>query len=147
MTKYTSIDNILADGIIDSTILEARKNSVAILQHKFVEYSKGEYVTIGYPVLKMFLNPRGTMQGGFITAAFDNTFGTMVTFEKQTLRVATLNININFHCPILENDILYVTVYLKACGKSIVSLYGEGFNENGNLIATATSILKVFNSR
>jgi len=49
-------------------------NCFNFMQGQIIEFS-GERMTIAFPVLESYLNPGGSMQGGFITAAFDNVFG------------------------------------------------------------------------
>jgi acyl-coenzyme A thioesterase PaaI-like protein len=46
------------------------------MQGEFVEFSQGDkYLFSRFPVLERYCNPYGTMQGGMIAAAIDNTFG------------------------------------------------------------------------
>jgi acyl-coenzyme A thioesterase PaaI-like protein len=40
-----------------------------------VDFVDGESLTMRFPVLARWQNPLGTMQGGFIAAALDNTIG------------------------------------------------------------------------
>jgi acyl-coenzyme A thioesterase PaaI-like protein len=50
-------------------------NCFRFMQGRVVEYLPQERLTVAFPVLDEYLNPAGSMQGGFITAAFDNVFG------------------------------------------------------------------------
>ena len=48
----------------------------AAMHGEFLEYDQVNNVLINrFPVLKDFLNPYGTMQGGMVAAAVDNTLG------------------------------------------------------------------------
>jgi acyl-CoA thioesterase FadM len=60
--------------------------------------------------------------------------------------MATIDMCINYHKPIFENDRLEVIVCLKSLGKTIASLTGEGFDKEKNLIATASTNIMLLNS-
>ena len=46
------------------------------MQAEFVDYDPvGQRLTARFPVCEIYLNPYGTMQGGMIAAAIDNTLG------------------------------------------------------------------------
>lgn len=105
--------------------------------------SSTEYeFSVVYPVLEKYLNPLNSMQGGLITAAFDNTFGGLVVHALKK-PAASININTTYHKPIYADDELLVKVEIKSAGSSIVYMTGEGRNRNGDLIASATSNLKI----
>ncbi|MCX5780636.1 MAG: PaaI family thioesterase [Firmicutes bacterium] len=136
MVVYKDIESMLADGIV------APRQSppcVEIMQREFVEYVVGSSLTCAYPVLPMYSNPRRSMQGGFICAAFDNTFGMLVYLTAKTLDMATVDLDVNYHKPIFENDKLVVTVALKSLGKTIIHIVGEARNRENELIASATT--------
>lgn len=136
MTIYTDLEKMMADGIVGE---RTEPNCVTIMQREFVEYVVGKSVTYEFPVLEFYSNPRKSMQGGFIGAAFDNTFGTLVYLVTKRLNMATIDMKITYHKPIYENDRLVVTVHLKSLGKTIIHLVGEAFDSLGNLIASATT--------
>jgi uncharacterized protein (TIGR00369 family) len=79
------------------------------------------------------------MQGGFIGAAFDNTFGMLVYLLTKNLAMATIDLNVNYHKPIFESDKLEVTASLKSLGKTIIHMAGEARNRENELIASATT--------
>jgi acyl-coenzyme A thioesterase PaaI-like protein len=110
-----------------------------IMQPQFVEYVEGESFTYIYPVLEMYLNPRRSMQGGFIAAAFDNAFGALVYLTTGRLEMASVDMHVNYQRPIFENDRLTVTVFLKAKGRTMVHASGEACDQSGCLIATAAT--------
>lgn len=136
MTVYTDLESIRADGILEE---RAEPNCVICMQSEFVEYVVGKSVTFAYPVLEMYSNPRKAMQGGFIGAAFDNTFGAIVYLTTKTMNMATVDMNVTYHKPIYENDRLMVSVFLKSLGKTIIHLTGEAYDIKQNLIASATT--------
>jgi acyl-coenzyme A thioesterase PaaI-like protein len=137
MVKYNDLESMIKDGIIGKD--RAQPNCVTLMQQEFVEYVVGERLTHAYPVLDIFSNPRGGMQGGFISAAFDNTFGAMVVLLINHLEIVTVDLNVNFHKPIYLNDKLIVTAYIKSQGNTRIHLIGDAYDGNKNLIATATA--------
>ena len=137
MNKYTDFESMVADGIVEKT--DIRVNCVELMKREFVEYVVGESLTCAYPVLKIYSNMRKSMQGGFISAAFDNTFGALVYFFTKKAEMASIDLYVNYHRPIFENDKLTVTAYLKSKGKTIIHLVGEAYNMENKLIATSNT--------
>ena len=117
-------------------------NCWSFMKPEFVEYVEGASLTMAFPVLEVYSNPRGTMQGGFMTAAFDNTFGSLLQMETRRRDMASIDIHINFQRPIFVGDVLLVRAYVKSIGQTLAHLYGEGTDRSqGRLIATAVSNL------
>jgi len=145
MTRYTSIQSLWEAGIIEKNYTPA--NCVLLMQREFVEYVTGESATYAYPALEIFSNHRKTMQGGFISAAFDNTFGVLVVLDMKQYEMASIDLHVNYHRPIMENDKLTVKVYFQSKGRNIVSMAGEAHNNAGMLIATATTNIMLLNPR
>ena len=137
MKKYTDYQSMVRDGLIRPEMLEKWPNCIKIMKTRLVEYIPGEHLTLVSPVLKMFLNPSGSMQGGFIGAAFDNAFGLLIFLTTRERNIPTVDLNVNFHRPILGNDELFIKATIKHLGKTIVQAAGEGFNKDNQLIATA----------
>jgi len=144
MQIYTDLESMIADGIIQG---RANPNCVEIMQQQFVEYIVGQSLTCDYPVLEIYSNPRKAMQGGFISAAFDNTFGLLVYLATNRLDMATIDMDVNYHRPIFENDKLTVTVYIRSLGKTIIHLIGEAFNSDKQIIASATTNVTLLNDK
>jgi len=136
MKVYTDLESMLADGIIQE---RPEPNCVKLMQREFIEYVAGKSVTCAFPVLDIYSNPRKGMQGGFIGAAFDNTFGMLVYFITQKMTMVTIDMNITYHRPIYEKNRLIVTVYIRSLGKTIMHLAGEAYDNENNLIASATT--------
>lgn len=141
---YTDMQALVADGFVKE---EDGVQCVQVMQQEFIEYVVGGSLTCAYPVLEMYSNPRKAMQGGFIAAAFDNTFGALVYFTTKRLDMATIDMDVNYHKPIYENDELTVKVEIKSLGKSIVHLLGEAYDGQKNLVATATTNIYLLNSQ
>ncbi|HWP97859.1 MAG TPA: PaaI family thioesterase [Syntrophomonadaceae bacterium] len=133
MERYTDIEALRARFPIPTA------NCKETMQPEFVEYVEGESLTYNYPVLEIYSNPRKSMQGGFIGAAFDNTFGGLVILSTGRYEIATVDLCVSYHCPIFENDVMMVRVNMKSLGKTIAYLTGEAFDSRGRLIASATT--------
>lgn len=144
MKRYTSYGEMIEDKLISGKNVLDQPPCVAVMKPSFKEYIPGESVTFIYPVLNEFLNPRQTMQGGFIAAAFDNVLGTLAFLESKTMSLATADLAVYFHRPAMAGDNLTITAYLKHKGRNIVFLSGEAFNSSGKLVATATTSLVSF---
>lgn len=108
-----------------------------LLQGVLVEIVAGERVTHVFPVLERFTNVVGSMQGGFITAAFDNVFGHLGYMMSNGRQIATLDISTTYLRPIFPGDKLRVSVILKHCGKTVAYMEGEATNLEGQIIACA----------
>ncbi len=110
----------------------------ASMQASLLEYDSNQ-VTVAIPVLGSYLNPAGTMQGGFITAAFDNVFGPLSLLATGTPHTATLNIVTTYHRPIFEGDSLVITATVKNLGNTSIYMAAEAYNKEGKHIASASS--------
>ena len=71
--------------------------SFSIMQAEIIEYDESKAsLTIQMPVLEIFLNPFGTMQGGMIVAAMDNAIGSL------SMLVAPLNMTRNIESKLIK---------------------------------------------
>lgn len=78
------------------------------------------------------------MQGGIITAAFDNVFGPLCWLTTGTPATAMVSINTTYHRPIFAADELKVVASVKYKGKTAIQLAAEAFNGQDKLVAAAT---------
>ena len=106
---------------------------------RFEEHIAGKSISFSFPVKEEYLNPGKTMQGGFITAAFDNVFGPLSVLEMGTFFSAAVNINTSYHRPVFLGDEIKVTAYVKAKGKKKLHMVAEAYNKEGKIVASATS--------
>lgn len=108
------------------------------MRGRVIDYKAGQSMTVVFPVLKEYSNPAGSMQGGFITAAFDNVFGPLSHSVMKSL-TTTVDINTSFHRPIFYGDELLIIASLKSKGKRVLHMTGEACNSKNQLIATANT--------
>lgn len=100
---------------------------------------------VEFDINERFTNPTGHIQGGILTAALDAVMGPcngMVLEDDQF--APTLNINVSFIKPALPGKFTGKARVVRQ-GMSICFLAGELYNENNELIATATATAKVIN--
>lgn len=110
---------------------------VETLQGRATEVVPNEKVTHIFPVQEQFCNVVGSMQGGFITAAFDNVFGHLGYLISGDQQIASLDISTSFHRPIFPGDELRITVHLRYRGKMAAYMEGQAVNKQDKLIASA----------
>lgn len=146
MKKYTSYEQMIEDRVITGKNVQEEPPCVAVMKPTFKEYIPGESVTYIYPVLNQFLNPKKTMQGGFIAAAFDNVLGTLAFLETKSKSLATADLAVYYHRPAMAGENLTITAFIKHKGQNMVFITGEAYNSEGKLVATATTNLVAFES-
>jgi uncharacterized protein (TIGR00369 family) len=85
-----------------------------------------------------FLNPAGTVQGGFLAAMLDDTMGPALIATLDAGEYApTVNLNVQFHRPAKAGSLRSVGRVVMR-GKEICQLSGELF-QNDKIVATATA--------
>lgn len=108
------------------------------MQGRILDFNEGKSLTIGFPVLMNYLNPAGSMQGGFITAAFDNVFGPLCYSATKSTATTTIDIITSYHRPIYEGDELIITATVKTKGRTKIHMTAEAYNRDNKLVATAS---------
>ncbi len=131
ITDRTELLKLIFDKV------DYRPQCSILLDQKTLEYLPGQSLTVDYPVADQFLNLAGSMQGGFIVAAFDNTFGQLCYLVTDKVPIATIDISTTFHRPIFKDDTLKIIARVQAKGKTTISLIGEAFSKEGKLVASA----------
>ena len=113
-------------------------NCFTSMNAEFVDYESRTKLTVSIPVRKELLNPMAVMQGGFITAAFDNTFGPL-SYLAARYPCSTLDLHTNYIRSVAEGDLLTITATVVSRGPSSMHLSAEAMNSKGKLVATCTS--------
>lgn len=113
-------------------------NCSVLMKGEYLAYESRVMLKIEFPVEEVYLNPMKAMQGGFITAAFDNVFGPLSYLASRT-PCTTLDLHTNYIRSIMAGDRLIVTGTVVSRGMSAMHLTGEAVNAKGKLIATCTS--------
>ena len=112
------------------------------LEGMLLDYTK-KSMTRKFPVLEKYTNPTGGLQGGFISAAFDDTFGPLSYLVCKAPTV-TLNLNVDYIRSIFPGDSMTITAEVVSRGFSVLNMSARAFNEKGKLIATSTTNMVIF---
>jgi uncharacterized protein (TIGR00369 family) len=90
-----------------------------------------------------FLNPIGTVQGGFLAAMLDDTLGPalVATLPKDHF-APTIELKVNFIRPAKVGRLIGIARVVSR-GATIAFLSGELTSEQGELIATATATARI----
>ena len=90
-----------------------------------------------------FLNPHGTVQGGFVAAMLDDTMGpALVSMTDGACIPSSLDMNVSFLQPVKPGRVIGKGRVVRL-GKSLAFLEAELFDEAGALLARATSTARV----
>jgi len=143
MLERKLMEEEIKQGLEKDDLIKEYK-SFKIMEPKFIECSVEGSVTFSFPILDWELNGYGTMQGGFIVAAFDNTFGILGYYMTGGALFTTIDITTSYQRPVFIGDALTVKVYIKSLGKKILHMNGEAYNRENKLVATSsTNIIKL----
>lgn len=93
-----------------------------------------------FHVHKWAVNPNGTFHGGLITTACDITMGVLARFFNEGIRVATVEININFMRPINLGEDCLVKAKIMKNGKRVKFTACDIYSLDGKLVATGSGI-------
>lgn len=108
------------------------------LDARIVRYESRTLLVTRTPVLEKSFNPVGMMQGGFIVAAIDNTFGPL-SYLAARRPCVTLDLHTLFIRPVGPGDTLTVTARVLSRGVSTMVLTAEAHTAKGKLAAQATA--------
>ncbi|WP_425528910.1 PaaI family thioesterase [Leptospira wolffii] len=108
------------------------------LSGEFVSYVRKKELTCSFYIEPRFSNPMGVFQGGFLGAAFDNTFGPLcyLAAGKPT---TTLELSVSYIRMVKENQRITVHAKVVARGNQHIYLEGQAFDEEGKLLAKSTT--------
>lgn len=107
------------------------------------EYPDEGRIEIAFHANETMLNPRGTVQGGFIAAMLDDTMGPALVSMSQGVQIpATIDMHVSFIAPVYPGRVIGKGRVVSA-GKSIAHLEAELFDSDGILLARATSAAKI----
>lgn len=115
------------------------------MQGKFLEYESRKRLKVTFPVVAESLNPQGRMQGGFLTAAFDNVFGPLSYLAARNPCV-TLDIHTQFFRGLEAGETLTITAEVIARGPGSIYLTAQAFNSAQKLVASSNTNLLIVKS-
>ncbi len=96
-------------------------------------------IEVAFQASDQFLNPAGTIQGGFLAAMLDDALGpALVATLGQNEWAPTANLHVQFLAPARPGPIIARARVVKRGGQ-IAFLAGELTDEDGNLLASAVA--------
>ncbi len=135
--------------VIDFNCGDKGSGIIKMMNPEFLscDYEKRE-LTTRFFIEKWELNPQGSMHGGLVSTAFDNTFGILTHFFAQGKFITTIDLATRYLKPIPEGCHLKVAAKSCSTGRTIITLVAEGYiEETGVLAATASANFMVFKDR
>lgn len=115
------------------------------MQGKFLEYESRKKLTASFPVVSECLNPQGKMQGGFLTAAFDNVFGPLSYLAARNPCI-TLDIHTQFFRGLEAGETLTIIAEVVARGSASIYMAAGAFNAAKKLVAASNTNLLIVKS-
>ena len=104
-------------------------------------------VEIAFHPGEAFLNPHGTVQGGFVAAMLDDTMGPALVSKTDGACVpSSIDLNVTFIRAVQPGRVIGKGRVVSQ-GRTIAFLEGELFDEAGNLLARATSSARIVTVR
>lgn len=113
-------------------------NCFLAMKGEFLEYESRASLKVAFPVLDESLNPLRTMQGGFLTAAFDNTFGPL-SYLAARCPCITLDLHSQFIRPVSAGERLTVTARVVSRSATMMYLTATAVDTSGKLVATSAA--------
>jgi uncharacterized protein (TIGR00369 family) len=131
-------------------ILEGRRPPPAVSQtlgSKLLAIDqKAERVEMEFLARAEFLNVHGTVQGGILSAMFDDAMSAAVTSSGGRFMAPTLELKTAFMRPAHQGP-LFVEGRVVHRGRSVAFLEAQMRDKEGNLIATATATARIMELR
>ncbi len=140
MKNYIEMPDI-SPSIIDPSLIENAKippNSSQELKGKMVEYNKGKSLIAVFPVQEKHTNPMGFLQGGILSALFDDTVGPL-SYLIAKRPVVTTGFNVQFIRGIKPGAHVIIKAEVVSKTTSTILFQAEAFNDSGKLVAIMTS--------
>lgn len=110
------------------------------MQGEFLEFTEeAGILSARFPILKEYLNPYGTMQGGMIAAAIDNTIGPLSMLVAPPN--VTRHMELKYSQPVTP-ELVHVIVEAKFLGQEgrQLKFTAKVYNPDGKILAIATAI-------
>jgi uncharacterized protein (TIGR00369 family) len=106
---------------------------------------RGE-IEVSFEATDAFLNPAGTVQGGFLTAMLDDTMGPALAAMLEPGRYgATLELKVSFLRPAKPGRLVGRGRVVHS-GSTIAFLAGELLDESGRVVATGSATARILRS-
>ncbi len=138
MTNRELHDALKAEASMPYEELVVKHPTIADMGTEFVDYTEDGVFTLKYPLKDTQRNGYHLLQGGYISAFFDNNYGLFVYVATGGSPFSTVNMTVNFHKAVLADTTeLFISTRVISAGKRIACLEGEAHDAAGRLIATS----------
>jgi len=121
-------------------------NCFLLMKGEYVSYDSRSQLTVQFPVLPEYSNPVGQMQGGFITAAIDNTIGPL-SYLAARAPCTTLDFFTQYLRSVEAGDVHTVTARLTSRSPQTVTFAAEALNGKGKAVAIASATMMILKPR
>ena len=100
-------------------------------------------IEIAFHPGEAFLNPHGTVQGGFVAAMLDDTMGPALVSKTNGVCIpASIDLNVSYIKSVKPGRVI-AKGRVVSMGRTIAFLEAELFDEQGELLARATSSARI----
>ena len=125
---------------VEKTTSEGGSGIISLMNPAFFHCNALEKtLTIRYYVEDWELNPQGSMHGGLIAAAFDNTFGLLTHYFAKGNFITTVELSTKYLKPIPKGCHILIKAKICSIGRTISSLSGEAYIEETDTLASTSS--------
>jgi len=116
--------------------------SSTTLDIRYEEYVPARSLKATVVVSERFANAVGLLQGGFLSAMFDNLIGPL---SYLTARGPTTSLELSTHFlrSVFPGSKLTLDAVVRRAGRTAIYIAAEAHNEDGKLVATAMSTVQV----
>jgi uncharacterized protein (TIGR00369 family) len=122
--------------------LQVPPNCLLEMEGRLLDYEPGRMLQAAFPASPRYANPMGTIQGGFIAAAFDNVLGPL-SYLAAGRPCTTSSLSVNFIRAIRPGDEIRITARVISRSRQTLHLRAEAVNRAGKLAAVALTNLAV----
>lgn len=110
---------------------------------ELIDYVRNVSLRASFPAFERYAGPTGMVQGGIISAMFDNSFGPF-SYLVAKKPCATITLDVHFMRPApVDGERLTVDVYLRTKSRTVLFMDGEMTNQRGKTVARATTTLAI----
>ncbi|WP_159080440.1 PaaI family thioesterase [Nocardia suismassiliense] len=109
---------------------------------QFEEYVPGQSLTATVVAPPSYANAVGILQGGFISAMFDNLIGPL-SYLTARGPTTSLELGTHFMRTVVTGERLKLTATVRKPGRSVIYLVADAHNKDDKLVATAVSTVQV----
>lgn len=111
---------------------------------EFLEYTYKKELKVKFPIPEKYANPAGVLQGGFLTAMFDNSFGPLsyLVAKKPT---TSLDIITHYVRPVKIGSSIIIIVNVVSRSKATLYMTADAYDSKNRLLGSASTNMMIFN--